>query len=158
MYLGRRQFDETWARPDASDTAKLMGLLPWRIGMEMILVESLLPPRYVRGAACKAVGIELRPDEPSIEGRESIATQGCVLLRYMPKCIYVQVEDSTQTFLQASSPGAPPPGVADLRGVLAITPATRSWQLVPSSSGARVQVARTQIPFLPRKQCALRGI
>ena len=85
-----------------SDTAKLMGLLPLYIGMEMILTESILPPRYVRGTACQVVGIELHPKEPSIKDRESIATQGSVLLRFMPKCVYVRVENSTHVFLQSS--------------------------------------------------------
>ena len=48
--------------------------------MEMILTESILPPKYVRGAACKVVGIEPHPREPPIHDRESIASHGCVLL------------------------------------------------------------------------------
>ena len=106
MHLGQDQLDEMRAHPNVSSTGHLMGLLPWHVGMEMVLTASLLPPKYVRGTACKAVGIELHPQEPCIKGRESIATQGCVVLRYMPKCIYVQIEGSTQVFLQPSSPGA----------------------------------------------------
>ena len=157
VHLGQDQFDEMRAHPNVSSTGHLMGLLPWHVGMEMVLTASLLPPKYVRGTACKAVGIELHPQEPCIKGRESIATQGCVVLHYMPKCIYVQIEGSTQVFLQPSSPGAFQPGATDLRGVLAITPATQSWHFTPSSSTGYIQVVRTQM-LLPRKQCTLHGV
>ena len=45
-----------------------------------------------------------------------------------------------------------------LREVLAIMPQTRSWKFAPSSSTSHVQVSRSQIPLLPRKQCTLHGV
>ena len=76
----------------------------------------------------------------------------------LPKCVFVRVENSTQVFLQSSPSGAPQPGDVDLRGVLAIMPQTRSWKFAPSSSTSHVQVSRSQIRLLPRKQCTLHGV
>ena len=57
------------AEPNISKTRKLPGLLPVFEGMEVILEEAVLPPKYVRGCSCKVVGIELHPREPPVEGR-----------------------------------------------------------------------------------------
>ena len=63
--------------------------------------------------------------EPPVEGRTSIVSDGVVVLHYMPKCVYIQMEGCNELFSQAA------PGTAgsasqlagpDLRGVLAITP------------------------------------
>ena len=89
VYLGRHQFDEMRARPNVSDTAKLMGLLPWYIGAEMVLIEPRLPPRYARGTACKCVGIDLHPDEPSIKGRDPLPRRvacSCATCRNASTC------------------------------------------------------------------------
>ena len=92
--LGKDDFDEMRAFPNIAQSAKLPGVLPTFIGMDMMLTESVLPPKYVRGTACEFVGLEPHPSEPPIEGRDSIATHGCVILHYMPKCVYVQVADT----------------------------------------------------------------
>ena len=88
--------------PNIGATGKMPGLLPLFVGMEVILTESLLPPRYVRGAPGKVVGIELHPMEPQVEGRTSIVSDGVVILHYMPKCVYIQMEGSNELFLQAA--------------------------------------------------------
>ena len=92
--LGKDDFDEMRAFPNIAQSAKLPGVLPTFIGMDMMLTESVLPPKYVRGTACEFVGLEPHPSEPPIEGRDSIATHGCVILHYMPKCVYVRIKDS----------------------------------------------------------------
>ena len=69
-------------QPNISASAKFPGILPVYIGMEMILTESYLPPRIVRGAPVEVVDIELHPMEPEIRGRASIASHGCGLLHY----------------------------------------------------------------------------
>eukprot|EP00959_Pyramimonas_sp_CCMP1952_P146223 3061421-Pyramimonas_sp.AAC.1 len=46
-------FDEMRAEPNIGATAKMQGLLPLFVGMEVILTESVLPPKYVRGAPGK---------------------------------------------------------------------------------------------------------
>ena len=79
-HLPRTAFDEMREEPNISKTGKCPGLLPVWIGMEMILTESILPPKYVRGAACTVVGIEPHPREPPTQDRDSIASHGCVLL------------------------------------------------------------------------------
>ena len=45
-----------------------------------------------------------------------------------------------------------------MKGVLAIKPQARSWKFTPSACKSSVQVSRTQIPLLPRKQCTLHGV
>ena len=156
--LSRDEFDEMRAFPNISQSAKLPSVLPVWIGMEVILSDSVLPPKYVRGTACTVVGIEPHPKEPPMHDRESITTHGCVVLHYMPKCIYVRVDGSDDVFLQAADASAAQPGNLDLKGVLAIKPQPRKWKFTPSSCKSAVQVSRTQIPLLPKKQCTLHGV
>ena len=149
----RQEFDAMQAEPNISTTAKLPGLLPVFVGLEMILTDSVLPPKYVRGTQCVVVGLELHPHEPEIESRESIASDGCVLLRYLPKAVYVKIKGSKDVHLRGSSHTD-----VDLEGVLAITPQPRPWKFQPSSSTSTVPVTRSQIPLLPQKQCTLHGV
>ena len=122
--LSRSEFDELRGEPNIATSAKLPGILPLFVGMEVILSESFLPPKYVRGTVARVEGIELHPREPEIKGRDSITSQGCVVLRYMPKCVYVWVPKSSQLFLQKNDGASQP---ADLQGVLAVRPVSRSW-------------------------------
>ena len=156
--LGKDAFDEMRAFPNISQSAKLPGVLPTFIGMEMILTESFLPPKYVRGTACEVVGLEPHPKEPPIEGRDSITTHGCVVLHDMPKCVYVRIIGSKDSFLQGGTPGAAQPSGIDMKGMLAIKPQARPWKFTPSADKSSTSVSRTQIPLLPRKQCTLHGV
>ena len=87
----------------------------------MVLTESYLPPRIVRGAPVEVVDIELHPMEPEIQGRDSITSNGCVVLHYMPKCIYVRLQSFTDTSLTLDA-DAQRPGKTDLQGALAVQP------------------------------------
>ena len=141
------------AEPNISTTAKFPGILPVFVGMEMILTDSLLPPKYVRGTPCVVVGLEPHPQEPAIESRESIASEGCVVLRYLPKAVNVKVKGNKDVHLQGGSATD-----MDLEGVLAITPRPRPWKFLSSSGTNAVPVTRSQIPLLPQKQCTLHGV
>ena len=81
----RADYDELCAAPSTSTTTKLLGILPLYVGMEVILTESYLPPKVVRGASADVVGIEFHPREPPLAGRATLAAHGCVLLEKMPK-------------------------------------------------------------------------
>ena len=103
--------------------------------------------------------IEPHPLEPNIPGRDSIASHGCVLLQYMPKCIYVRLKDCKTSFLAPAPPaGAGQPSDAHLQGLFAVQPRARSWRYKRRSDDATVAVSRTQLPLLPRKQCTLHGV
>ena len=117
----------------------------------MILAESVLPPKYVRGSACVVMGLQLHPNEPPIAGRASIANQGCVLLHYLPKAGYVKMQGSKDIHLPTTTHAK-----ADLEGLLAIAPSARPWRFQGSTNA--FQVTRSQIPLLPRKQCTLHGV
>eukprot|EP00972_Heterocapsa_arctica_P035387 5206696-Heterocapsa_arctica.AAC.1 len=91
------------AQPNISTSAKLPGILPVYIGMEMILTESYLPPSIVRGTPVEVVDVELHPKEPALQGRASVPSHGCVVLHYMPKCIYVRVRGCRDVFLAPSA-------------------------------------------------------
>jgi len=154
----REEYDQMRAEPNISKTAKLLGLLPVYVGMEMILAESVLPPKYVRGSACVVLGLELHPNEPPITGRASIASQGCVLLHYLPKAVYVKMQGSKDIHLPTTTQAK-----ADLEGVLAIIPGARSWRFQGPGDASQLavrafQVTRSQIPLLPQKQCTLHGV
>ena len=86
----------------------------------------------------EVVDIELHPQEPPIHSRETIRTHGCVVLHYMPKCIYVRVRSSQDTFLVPSASAVPSAssgsstdaiqlGATDMRGFLAVQPTPRQW-------------------------------
>ena len=47
--IPKEAFDEMHALPNIGTSAKFPGILPVFVGMEMILTESYLPPRIVRG-------------------------------------------------------------------------------------------------------------
>ena len=130
------------ALPNISTTAKFPGLLPVFVGMEMILTDSVLPPKYARGTACVVVGLEPHPQEPAIEGRASIASDGCVVLRFLPKAVHVKIKGSKDVHLQSMSPTD-----IDLEGVLAIPPQARPWKFQPSTGNNTVPVTRSQIPL-----------
>ena len=157
------------AFPNVGTTAKHMGILPLYIGMDMILTESYLPPRIVRGASVEVVDIELHPQEPPIHSRESIRTHSCVVLHYMPKCIYVRVRSSQDTFLTPSASALPRAsssssadaiqlGATDMRGLLAVQPTPRQWHYKGQNMKNPVSVSRTQCPLLPARQCTLHGV
>ena len=144
--------------PNLQKTSKLMGLLPIFIGMSMTLTESILLPQYVRGAPCTVVGLQLHEQEPEIRGRSSATTDGCIVLKYMPKCIYVKFDEVTDKHL-------PPPGLVatqsetiDMQGVLAIEPKARKWTFRSVKLKHGIEVHRTQVPLMPLKQCTLHGV
>ena len=76
----------------------------------------------------------------------------------MPKCIYVRIPGSSDSFLQAGTHGAAQLGAMDLTGVLAIQPQARPWNFKPAGCKTSVKISRTQVPLLPRKQCTLHGV
>ena len=154
--LGTKDFEAMFAEPNLSTTKKLAGLLPVYRGMEMALVDSILPPWYVPGTVGKVVGIEPHTHEPPIQGRASIEEAGCVLLRFMPKCIYLKIEGSDHIFLSRQNPGAAQP--SDLKGVIAVAPKSRAWRFVSDTFTKAIPVTRTQIPLLPHKVSTLHGI
>jgi len=163
--LTKAEYDEMQAEPNTQKTAKHMGILPIFKGMEMIPTDSLLPPQYVRGAPCKVVGLQLHEQEPPIEGRASIVSHGCVVLRYMPKCVYVKFDDASDSHLPPSSLGASQPEASadqsqavDMKGIMAIEMKSRQWTFMPSKLKHGITVYRTQIPLLPKKQCTLHGV
>ena len=155
--MSRENFDEMRGLPNISTTEKLLGILPVFVGMEMILTESYLPPRVVRGTPVTVVDIELHPQEPPLAGRPTIASHGCVVLRHMPKCIYVRVQGCTEFFLGPSA-GAAQLAATDLRGLLAVQPVPRPWKFKGKGMQSAAPVSRTQCPLLPQKQCTLHGV
>ena len=84
-----------------------------------------------------------------------------MVLHYMPKAVYVKIDDSDEVFLKAApktSGSASQPAGPDLRGVLAITPQARPWKFKPAAGGPAIPVSRTQLPALPKKLCTLHGV
>ena len=151
------EYEAILAEPNVSNTKKLLGILPTYVGMEMILTVSLLPPRYTPGARVVVTGIELHPDEPPITGRASLLEHGCVLLRFMPLCIYVKLAEATDNFLQRESVGASEPG-DDISGAIGVEPIQRSWRFKSEKFAKPLHIWRTQVPVLPRKQTTLHGV
>jgi hypothetical protein len=154
--LTRKDFDDMRSQPNISNTAKFAGILPLYVGMEMCLTETYLPPSIGRGTPVEVVDIELHPMEPPIEGRSSIASHGCVILRYMPKHVYVRVKNCKEFFLVPKA-SASQPGPADLQGVIAVKPLNRPWRYKNQTMKEPVAVSRTQMPLLPRSKAHYMG-
>ena len=155
--MAREEYDAMRAYPNVGNTAKLLGILPLYIGMDMVLTETYLPPHIVRGTPVEVVDIELHPREPSIHARDSIGSHSCVVLHFMPKCIYVRVRGSKASFLVPGA-GAVQPGVKDMRGILAVQPKTRPWQFKGKGMVNAIPVSRTQCPLLPQRQSTLHAV
>ena len=155
--MSRDDFEAMRAQPNISASAKLLGILPVYVGMEMILTESYLPPHIVRGAPVEVVDVELHPQEPPVQGRPSIASHGCVVLQFMPKCIYVRVRGCTDTFL-VPAVGASQLGGPDMAGLLAVQPTSRHSKFKGKGMDDAVSVCRAQCPLLPQKHCTLHGV
>ena len=86
--------------PKVNDTQKLAGLLPFHVGMEMILTQSYLPPLIATGTAMLVHGIRLHPNENLDEHRMSMNRDGLAILQFMPLAACVRFKDSTQNILQ----------------------------------------------------------
>eukprot|EP00959_Pyramimonas_sp_CCMP1952_P299649 6267605-Pyramimonas_sp.AAC.1 len=117
------------------------GLLPLFLGMEVTLTESVLPPQHVRGTPGKVVGIEQRALEHPVEGRASVVSDGVAALRYMPKAVYVKIDDADGLFLKAApvtAGSASQPAGPDLRGVLSIAPQARPWKFKATADGPAI--------------------
>ena len=151
------QFDESdflelRGHSNVSSSARLVTVLPLFIGMNIVLSESLLPPKFVRGTAATVVGIQPQEDEPDAFTRASVTHSHCVVLKRMPRCVFVKIPDCDEIFLDNGS------FTGDSRGVLAIVPVRRKWKFKPKSYKTAVDIVRTQIPLLPRNQVTLHGM
>ena len=136
--MSRKDFDDMRGEPNISTTAKFPGILPVYIGRDMMMQKTLLPPQYVTGTVGKLLGIELHPDEPKISDRHSVREAGCVILKYMPKCFYLEVPDTADGFLKSDNADAPQLGP----NVIAIEPDSRTWTH-RTDDGLKVAVTRT---------------
>ena len=95
------------AQPNISASAQVPCFLPVYLDMQIVLTESDLPPRIVRGAAAEVVDIALHPMEPAVAQRPAIASQASVVLHYMPKFVYMRVRDCKDLFLGTTIDAAP---------------------------------------------------
>ena len=96
-----------------------------------------------------------------VQDRASIVSDGLVVLCYMPKAVYVKIDDSDELLLTAApvtAGGASQPAAPDLRGVLVITPQARPWKFKAAAGGPAIAVSRTQLAAPPRKQGTLHGM
>ena len=150
--IGRKELDEMRSEPNCSKAGRLLSVLPVFVGMEMVLDETAIPGICGKSASCKVVAFEVHPNEPQVDGtQESVVADGCVVLRYMPKCIYVRVRGCDVYVLPVCEG-------FDVKGVVAIKPTSRHWTFTPSTFKRSVDVSRTQMPLLPRRQCTLHGV
>ena len=156
--LPPEEYSRVVAEPNLSKTKKLAGLLPVFVGMEMVLQKTLLPPKYVTGTVGNVVGLELDPNESPIPDRPSIWQAGCLLLRYMPKYVCLQIVDSKDSFLVRSNGGISHPDEEICRDVIAIEPDFRTWSYRTSDASLEVSVDRRQLPLLLHKMSTLHGI
>ena len=152
--------------PNMNETGRMPGFALLHIDMEVRLTQTSESGIAVTDATGKVVGIEFDEREPRDHGEAAeIPTRPVIILRYMPKAVYLEldtVEGTTPlekpmieprccSLHAASGFDAQCPNCHSCKNVVAITPFTMTpWALeVPFDENriAKVKVRRKQLPL-----------
>ena len=86
--------------PSLSATKRLPGAILWHHGMRMKFSTTLQQPFAVQDVECTVVGLE--PDDKDYDTKAAIDAQYCQgehVCEFMPKAIYVEIDDCDYHFL-----------------------------------------------------------
>ena len=86
-------------------TGYLIGMCPLFVGMKVRISCNLPEALLTRELPCTVRRIELHPKEPAVD-----ASAACVVLRYQPLAVLVEVDDKEYYELQVPGPAAVPKG------------------------------------------------
>ena len=158
----KEQFYEDLLKiPSLSTTKRLPAVVLWHTGMRMKFTTTLQQPFAVQDVECTVVGFE--PADEDHDAKTAIDAQHCQGERpcaYMPKAIYVKIDDCDHCFL----PPAPcslhrSTGhdascldcICNTAGIFAVKPLTRTFKYYydPENKTKYVKVQRMQFPLMP---------
>ena len=148
--------------PSLSSTKRLPAVLLWHHGMRMKFSTTLQQPFAVQDVECTVVGFE--PDDKDHDAKAAIDAQHCQgehVCQFMPKAIYVKIDDCDYHFL--------PPAPCSVHrltghdasclnctsavrpGIFAVKPLTRTFKYYydPENKTKYVNVQRKQFPLTP---------
>ena len=159
--MTKTEYREMQLEPNMTTTQKLQGVAAFHVGQRVKLTTALLPPALVPEATGTVLGIELHSSESPARGRSSVAVKGCAILQFMPRGVYVRIDDCREQFLPNESLGLDKDALA---GVVMVKPISVTWQFAcdrrPSGTTRTftTTVRRTQIPLSPAKISTLHGL
>ena len=159
---GREFYEELLQIPSLSSTKRLPAVALWHHGMRMKFTTTLQQPCAVQDVECTVVGFE--PDDRDCDAQAALDAQHCqgeYVCEYMPKAIYVEIDECDYHFL----PPAPCPvhrstghdasclncTSAVRPGIFAVKPLTRTFRYYydPQNKSKYVKVQRKQFPLMP---------
>ena len=159
----REEFYENLLKiPSLSSTKRLPATVLWHHGMRMKFTTTLQQPFAVQDVECTVVGFE--PDDKDYEATTALVAQHCqgeYVCAWMPKAIYVKIDDCDHHFL--------PPAPCFVHrltghdasclnctsavrpGIFAVKPLTRSFKYYydPENNTKYIKVRRKQFPLMP---------
>ena len=163
QHTSREAFYEDLLKlPSLSATKKLPAVVLWHTGMRMKFTTTLQQPFAVQDVECTVVGFD--PDDKDHETKAALDAQHCQgehVCAFMPKAIYVKIDDCDCHFL--------PPAPCSLHrstghdssclncisavqpGIFAVKPQPRTFRYYwdPKNKSRYVKVQRKQFPLMP---------
>jgi len=155
-------YEELLKIPSISTTKRLPAVVLWHYGMRMKFTTTLQQPFAVQDVECTVVGFE--PDDKDYDAKAALDAQHCQgehVCHFLPKAIYVKIDDCDCHFL----PPAPCPvhrltghdasclncTSAVQPGIFAVRPLTRVFKYFydPENKTKYVNVQRKQFPLMP---------
>jgi hypothetical protein len=146
--------------PNLSATKRLPGVVLFHHGMRMRFTTTIQQPFAVQDVECTVVGFDADQNDYSVTGKLRNGATGELVCKFMPKAIYVKIDDCELKFL--------PPGTCSLHrtdghdasceacvsavqpGVFAVKPLARTWKFYfPDGSGKYSSIRRRQFPLMP---------
>ena len=125
-------------------TKKIPSVSLFFVGQRVRFTATIQAPFAVQDATGVIQGIDLVPDD----ARAAANAQGDVVLRSLPLCIYVKLDNCEHDFL----PSAPGESMA---GVFAVKPLSRDWKFESSKMNFTCKVRRTGYAIMPASTCPL---
>ena len=155
--------------PSLTVTQRLPGFFVFHIGMRVRLMTSLHPPLLVQDCAGEIVGFDIDSAEHLLKSNGASTPAAEVLLQFMPKAIYVKIDDFAQAVLPPTpclehvivGPDRDCSACCFHCGIVAIAPKSLTWRYAPSTNDGPAerafytQVRRTQIPLAVESACSL---
>jgi hypothetical protein len=148
--------------PSLSTTKRLPAAVLWHHGMRMKFSTTLQQPFAVQDVECTVVGFE--PDDKDHHTMAAMDAQHCQgehVCKFMPKAIYVKIDECNYHFLPPApcsvhrSTGHDASCVnctsAVKPGIFAVRPLTRTFRYYhdPKNDTQYVKIQRTQFPLTP---------
>ena len=155
-------FEELLRIPSINTTKRLPGVVFGHYGMRMRFTTTLQQPFAVQDVECVWVGFD--PDDQDRDTqREVDASEGVgeYVCEFMPKAIYVKIDDCNYNFLPPApccvhkfsgyDETCPDCRSAAQPGVFAVKPLTRTFRYYydPKDSSKYINVQRKQFPLMP---------